>query len=125
MPCPFCDVDSSKFITETDLSFAIYDIHPVTKGHTLIIPKIHIENYFDLPYEYREDLFKHLNKVKEFLESEFSPCGYNIGINVNRSAGQSVMHAHIHIIPRYIKHPVPKSMGVENVIIQQNKKNKL
>ena len=115
MNCPFCNIDKEKFIAENEHTFAIFDIHPVTKGHTLIIPKVHYQSYFDLAPEYQKGLWNLLNDVKKILQEKFSPDGYNVGINISRTAGQSVMHAHIHIIPRYAKSPRP-GYGIEDVV---------
>lgn len=102
MSCIFCDyINSNDNIMENELAFAIYDHYPVNKGHVLIIPKRHYASYFDAtPDEIMafNDLIK---KVKKLLDGELKPDGYNIGINIGESAGQTIFHLHIHIIPRY------------------------
>ena len=113
--CPFCNIEKERYIAENEFSFAVYDIHPVTKGHTLIIPKNHIQNYFDLPEKEQESLWQLLNSVKKLLGEKYQPDGFNVGININRSAGQSVMHSHIHIIPRYIRFS-RRGYGIEEVV---------
>lgn len=113
MRCPFCQIQKEKYIAESEYCFAVYDIHPITKGHCLIIPKKHTENFFDLSLTYQYDALSLLNKVKEIIELQFHPAGYNIGINVSKSAGQSIMHAHIHLIPRY-SGKIP--LGMEDVV---------
>ncbi len=79
----------------------IRDAYPVSPGHSLIIPKRHIASWFDLTEEERTRLFQHLSKAKTALEAEFKPDGYNIGINEGEAAGQTVLHLHVHLIPRY------------------------
>jgi len=101
MGCPFCNIEKKNHLVESELAFAVGDIHPVSKGHSLVIPKTHIENYFDLPREYRLACWDLVSEVKEILQNIYNPDGYNVGLNINRIAGQSVLHAHIHIIPRY------------------------
>jgi diadenosine tetraphosphate (Ap4A) HIT family hydrolase len=77
------------------------DGYPLSKGHTLVIPKRHVANYFDLSFEEQSSCWFMVNKVKDILTKEYQPDGFNIGFNINKSAGQKVMHTHIHIIPRY------------------------
>lgn len=102
MYCVFCEFVKNKgYLLENELAFAVYDSFPVNKGHTLIIPKRHFESYFDaLPEEIlaMDDLVK---KAKKFLDEEYKPDGYNIGVNVGADAGQGIFHMHIHLIPRY------------------------
>lgn len=113
MKCPFCSIEKEKYIAQSEHCFAVYDIHPITRGHCLIIPRIHKENFFELDLPYQYDAILLLNQVKHLIESQFSPAGYNIGINVNRPAGQSIMHAHIHLIPRYSG---KISLGMEDIV---------
>jgi len=114
MDCPFCKINAEKYIVESELSFAVGDIHPVSKGHSLVIPKTHIENYFDLPREYRLACWDLVSELQEILQKKFNPEGYNVGLNINRIAGQSVLHAHIHIIPRYSGQG-HKNFAIENM----------
>lgn len=99
MSCAFCG--KVERIKETALSFAIYDIYPVNRGHVLIIPKRHVSSYFDLTKEEKEDLHSLMEEMKEHLDREFKPDAYNIGVNVGEDAGQTIMHVHMHLIPRY------------------------
>lgn len=102
MPCVFCNYLISKdYIAENELAFAIYDNFPVNKGHVLIIPKRHFASFFDATQEEMQAFYSLTNKVRELLDEEFKPDGYNIGINVGEAAGQTIFHLHIHIIPRY------------------------
>ena len=113
--CPFCNADTDKII-ESQLSFAIYDRFPVNPGHALIIPKRHTANYFELSWEEQADCFALLNRVKTILEEKYHPNGYNIGINVNETAGQTIHHMHIHLIPRYVGDVEEPRGGVRGVI---------
>ena len=106
--CPFCDPDGILF--ENELSYSIYDSFPVSRGHTLIIPKRHLGSFFDLDKEELAACYDMIRRVKEHIDSRFCPDAYNIGINVGRSAGQSIMHVHIHLIPRY-RGDVPRAKG--------------
>lgn len=114
MDCPFCNISAEKFIDESEYAFAIGDIHPVSKGHSLVIPKVHTENYFDLDRSIRIDCWDLVSGLKEMLQQKYSPDGYNVGLNINRIAGQSVLHAHIHIIPRYSGKP-KRNFSIENM----------
>ena len=102
MNCVFCELIKNKeYYLESDLSVAIFDNFPASKGHTLIIPKRHSETYFDLNKEEIGDMFDLSLKVKKFLDQEYHPDGYNVGFNCKEAAGQTVMHTHMHVIPRY------------------------
>jgi diadenosine tetraphosphate (Ap4A) HIT family hydrolase len=100
--CVFCKLDADRTVlASSSLAFAIYDKFPVNPGHALIIPKRHTANYFDLSVEEQQALFALLNEVKQQLAENYSPDGFNVGINVGEAAGQTVGHVHIHLIPRY------------------------
>ena len=100
MPCLFC----SNFLTielENELSFAIYDQYPVNKGHMLIIPKRHFSSFFEATPDEIEKMYELINDCKEKLDKQYQPDGYNVGVNIGEAAGQTIMHLHIHLIPRY------------------------
>jgi diadenosine tetraphosphate (Ap4A) HIT family hydrolase len=80
---------------------AIYDGFPVSRGHSLIIPKRHIASFFEITIEEQTAMFELLAKARHLLQAEHNPDGFNIGINDGAAAGQTVMHLHIHLIPRY------------------------
>ena len=86
---------------ETALSRVIRDAFPVSRGHTLIVPKRHVASFFDITSAERGDLLHVLLQARESLDREFAPAGYNIGINDGTAAGQTVPHLHVHLIPRY------------------------
>jgi len=99
--CSFCSLPKDRIISETELAITIRDGYPVSEGHTLIIPKRHVESLFDCDPDEKADIMQALEKAKAALDKEFSPDGYNIGINDGEAAGQTIMHLHIHLIPRY------------------------
>jgi diadenosine tetraphosphate (Ap4A) HIT family hydrolase len=103
--CPFCDIekliDEDRIIYQDSTWIAILDNYPVSKGHTLLIPKRHCETYFDLNFIELESIGVTIGIIKRLLDTKYKPDGYNIGINCGETAGQTVMHCHIHIIPRY------------------------
>ena len=99
--CPFCNIEYERILWENDQIFIIYDGFPVSDGHALVIPKRHIASFFDTGSKERDALLAGLDRAKTLIESRFQPSGYNIGINDGPSAGQTVPHLHIHVIPRY------------------------
>lgn len=101
MTCPFCAVAHSRIILENDHAMAIYDGFPVSPGHMLIIPKRHVASFFETTELEKTALFKLLAEARELALKEHNPDGFNIGLNDGATAGQTVMHMHIHLIPRY------------------------
>jgi len=99
--CPFCVLDNSRIISSNTQSVAIYDGYPVSPGHCLIIPKRHIASFFEATKDEHLAILNLLGEMQQILTKERNPDGFNIGINVGASAGQTVMHLHIHLIPRY------------------------
>jgi len=115
--CPFCNPDSEReLLLESATAYAIFDKFPVSNGHTLIIPKKHCSDYFELSFKEQSACWFMLNKAKEILTKEFSPDGFNVGININEVAGQSVPHVHIHLIPRFKDDVKEPRGGVRGVI---------
>lgn len=112
--CLFCD--KKEYVFENDLAYAIFDGFPVNKGHMLIIPKRHVKDYFDLTNDELLAMKALSNVCKEYLDKEYHPDGYNIGFNCGEFAGQSIMHCHMHIIPRYNGDVANPRGGVRHVI---------
>ncbi len=101
LSCPFCSIEPGKIIADDGLTFTIRDTLPVSSGHTLILPKRHIASIFDATKEEVAALWAALSQARTQLLEEFSPDGFNIGINDGLAAGQTILHLHIHVIPRY------------------------
>jgi diadenosine tetraphosphate (Ap4A) HIT family hydrolase len=99
--CIFCGLEESRIAIENDLGVVIYDNYPVSKGHALIIPKRHISSLSEAKTPEVIALFSLIDEAKKVLVERYKPTGFNIGINDGASAGQTVMHLHIHVIPRY------------------------
>ena len=113
MNSPFFDKEK---ILKNKYAFAIYDGFPVSRGHVLVIPNRQVKEIFELNNDEYKGCFELVKKVKDFLVKKFKPDGFNVGINCGELAGQTVFHAHIHIIPRYkgdVKNP---RGGVRNII---------
>jgi diadenosine tetraphosphate (Ap4A) HIT family hydrolase len=99
--CLFCRLDASKQLFSNDLAIAITDGFPISLGHCLIIPKRHFPSLFEATAEERVSLWELVERARQYLLSKYEPDGFNIGINDGIAAGQTVMHLHIHLIPRY------------------------
>ncbi len=102
--CLFCDIqtkDRVRIISENTLAFAVRDGFPVTEGHTLLIPKRHAADYFELSQEEINAINQLMIQQKDSLQcSDFSIGGFNIGMNCGEVAGQTIFHCHVHLIPR-------------------------
>lgn len=114
--CVFCDILHERIVAQNDLCFAIRDGFPVSEGHTLIIPRRHVADYFDLTIEEIMAMQAMMREIKERLDVELMPDGYNIGVNVNAAAGQTVFHVHMHLIPRFHGDVENPRGGVRGVI---------
>ncbi len=114
--CPFCSIDEKQIILNNNLCFAIYDNCPVNPGHLLIIPYRHFDSYFHAALEEKTAIIQLIDEAKVFLDTHFSPDGYNLGVNIGVASGQTIMHVHYHVIPRYNGDiDIPKG-GVRGVI---------
>ena len=117
--CIFCQM--KDYILENELAYAIYDKYPVGKGHMLFIPKRHVKDFFDITKEEREAIFDLIDEGKKLLDKKYSPDSYNVGINCGEHAGQTIMHVHVHLIPRYIGDMKDPTGGVRGVIPEKMK----
>lgn len=99
--CVFCDTDHLNILSCNQLSFAVFDLFPVTEFHVLVIPNRHTSNFFDLRQTEIQAMHALLKVMKKQIESKDPKVtGFNVGVNVGEDAGQSVFHSHIHLIPR-------------------------
>ena len=115
--CIFCQLPKDRIIRENYLAIAFYDLFPVSEKHTLIIPRRHIKDFFELTEDELIACNELINKLKKTLLIDDSLIsGFNIGINCGEDAGQTVFHCHIHLIPRR-KGDIENPMGgVRNII---------
>ena len=115
--CIFCELPKDRIICENNLAIAFYDLFPVSDKHTLIIPRRHIKDFFELTEDELIACDELINKLKKTLLIDDSLIsGFNIGINCGEDAGQTVFHCHIHLIPRR-KGDIESPMGgVRNII---------
>jgi len=123
--CLFCNKKKQKIIYSNELVFVVRDSYPVTKYHTLIIPHRHVSNFFDLSENEFIDLYKILKKEKDSLMSlDKEIAAFNVGVNAGIEAGQSIMHCHIHLIPRRKGDIENPRGGVRGVIPSKQKYDK-
>lgn len=115
--CLFCKMDKKRIIAESNLAYAIQDKYPVSTGHTLIIPKRHFPEYFEITQPELNAVNTLLSQIKETLQSsDQTISAFNIGINSGSDAGQTIFHTHIHLIPRRKNDVTQPIGGVRNVI---------
>jgi diadenosine tetraphosphate (Ap4A) HIT family hydrolase len=98
--CHFCRFNAGHIRLANQFAVAVLDQFPVTPGHTLVVPKRHVASLFDLPEQEQAALWRQVVQVRTQLLSELTCDGFNVGLNDGPSAGQTVMHSHIHVIPR-------------------------
>ena len=116
-PCIFCKIIKEEIQFENQLAYSSIDSYPVSEFHTLIVPKRHIETYFELNYEEIQACNELILKTQEkILKQDSSVKGFNIGTNAGKVAGQSIMHCHIHLIPRREGDVEDPQGGVRSVI---------
>ncbi len=104
LDCIFCDwknEEVNKVFAENELFYARWDNIPLTEGHTEIVPKKHVDSFFDLSKEEVASMFDLAFEVKQILNKMYKPDAYNMFINDGEEAGRTVHHLHFHIIPRY------------------------
>ena len=100
-PCLFCNINSKDLVFDNEFAFASFDSYPVSKYHSLIVPKRHILDYFELTNDELLACNDLIKKIKKKIQNEDKTVdGFNIGTNSGAAAGQSIMHCHIHLIPR-------------------------
>jgi diadenosine tetraphosphate (Ap4A) HIT family hydrolase len=114
--CPFCSPEESEIISKDHFCYAKWDKFPVSKGHILIIPFRHVPSFFDTTDDEKKSIAQLIHSCKKILDHKYAPQGYNIGVNVGEPAGQTVMHCHIHLIPRYFGDTENPRGGVRGVI---------
>ncbi len=116
LECPFCHPERARVLDENELAMALADAFPVSPGHTLVIPRRHVCDFFALSSTELEAVFEMLFRMRSRLAAEHQPDGFNVGVNVGEAAGQTVMHAHVHLIPRFFGDATEPQGGVRNVI---------
>ena len=103
-------------ILENSLAYARYDDRSLSRGHILVIPKRHVASFFDMSKNEQSAILELLAEAERQVQVSFSPDGYNIGVNVGAAGGQSRMHVHVHLIPRYVGDVPDPSGGIRCVL---------
>ena len=116
MTSPFLQLPPEAHVASNALAFAIRDGFPVSPGHTLIVPRRLVATWFEATREEQVAMLELVDVVKTQLDAELQPDGYNIGINAGAAAGQTVMHLHLHLIPRFAGDVPDPRGGVRHVI---------
>lgn len=116
MECPFCAVPAERIVVQDALTLTIRDGYPVSPGHTLVLPRRHVASLFDTTDEERRALWAALAAAREELAKQLWPDGWNVGVNDGATAGQTVMHVHVHLIPRFAGDTPNPRGGVRHVI---------
>ena len=114
-------LDKREKIFENSIGFVIFDKYPVNKGHCLIVPHRVYSDYFESTKKELVGLNELLFLTKNYLQNNFNPSGFNIGVNCGRDSGQTVDHLHIHLIPRYPNDIEDPTGGVRGVIPEKQK----
>jgi diadenosine tetraphosphate (Ap4A) HIT family hydrolase len=99
--CPFCNPEADLIFSQSSAAIALPDAFPVAAGHTLVVPRQDVASIFYLSESGQAQLWQLVAQVRSSLAEQFSPDVFNIGINDGKAAGQTIRHAHIHIITRY------------------------
>ena len=113
---PFSQISPEQWVASNALAFAVRDNYPVSPGHTLVVPRREVATWFEATTEEQAAIFELVDEVRNALDREYQPDGYNIGINVGEAAGQTVFHLHVHVIPRYEGDMPDPRGGVRHVI---------
>ena len=127
-PCLFCTIKKEDIIEENEFAYATFDSYPVSSQHCLIVPKRHVKDYFELNNDEVTGCDQLIKKIKNQVEkNDKTVKGFNIGINSGKVAGQSIMHCHIHLIPRRegdVENPQGGVRGVISSKQHYTRKNK-
>lgn len=113
---PFYPLEDDRIITKSSNCIGFFDKYPISKGHALVIPRCPIESLYELDDDMQSEMWNTAKEVRNILAEQFTPDGFNIGINDGYAAGQTMPHAHIHIIPRYAEDIADPRGGIRWII---------
>ena len=112
--CELCVPDS--VLSENELAYVCSDSHTLSPGHVLVVPKRHVADFFEMTSQEQLAVVELLREAQKLVHAKHSPDGYNIGVNIGQAAGQSRMHVHVHLIPRYLGDVANPKGGVRCVL---------
>jgi diadenosine tetraphosphate (Ap4A) HIT family hydrolase len=113
--CPFCDV-IRVHLAESPLAYAFEDEYPVSPGHVLVVVRRHVATYFDCTADEKREIWGLVERAHAVITNVRAPKGFNVGFNAGVAAGQTVPHAHLHVIPRYVGDVDDPRGGIRGVI---------
>ena len=114
--CPFCQPSAGEILVSNEHALVLRDHYPVTDGHLLVCSRRHVADWFEATEAEQRAIMELLHEGRRHLLARHSPAGFNIGVNVGAAAGQTVMHLHVHLIPRYAGDVPDPRGGVRHVI---------
>ena len=115
-----CELCTPAYVLfENELAYVRFDNNSLSRGHVLAIPKRHVASFFDMTTEEQSAILGLLNEAQRLIQRNHSPDGYNIGVNIGTAGGQSRMHVHVHLIPRYAGDVADPSGGVRCVLAKR------
>ena len=114
MSCELCTL--SDVLAQNELAYVRFDNNSLSRGHVLVVPKRHVASFFDMTAAEHSAVTALLREAQQRIQRDHSPDGYNVGVNVGKAAGQSRMHVHVHLIPRYAGDVADPSGGVRCVL---------
>jgi diadenosine tetraphosphate (Ap4A) HIT family hydrolase len=106
----------SRIIESSDRAFVVPDAFPVSAGHTLVVARRHVADIFELTADEITDIIQLIQSTRLRIDQSLKPAGYNVGVNIGKDAGQTIMHVHVHVIPRYPGDSFDPTGGVRHVI---------
>jgi diadenosine tetraphosphate (Ap4A) HIT family hydrolase len=116
--CELCRPDMVLF--DDALAYVRFDNHGLSRGHVIVVPHRHVASFFDMTADEKAAVIALLDRAKAHIEREHAPDGYNIGVNIGAAGGQSRMHVHVHLIPRYAG-DVPDPRGGIRCVLAKRK----
>lgn len=99
--CPLCEIELERVWLRNETGLVLWDGYALSEGHSLVVPIRHVASLFDLSFDEQSSLWELVTEARNQLAAKSNPDGFNVGVNDGEAAGQTVMHAHIHIIPRW------------------------
>lgn len=114
--CPFCKPFADDIVAKNELCYSRWDRYPISKGHLLLMPYRHTPDFFSLTSAEKLAMLDIMETSKEILDENFKPDGYNIGMNIGASAGQTITHCHCHMIPRYTGDEKRPKGGIRSIV---------
>ena len=114
--CPFCEIEFERVWLRNETGLVLWDGYALSEGHSLVVPIRHVASLFDLSFDELSSLWELVSEARNQLAAKSNPDGFNVGVNDGEAAGQTVMHAHIHIIPRWRQDVADPRGGVRWVL---------